>query len=97
MFAASFTSASSVPYCDSHFAAVLGPTFGTPGMLSTESPVSVNRSSTWSGRTPNLAEHARLVERLVAHRVDELHAGPTSCARSLSDVEMMLSTPAARA
>ena len=34
------------PYCASHFAAVFGPTFGTPGTLSTLSPVSVNKSST---------------------------------------------------
>src|SRR5205823_3194015 len=35
---------SSVPYCASHFAAVFGPTFGTPGMLSMLSPVNVSRS-----------------------------------------------------
>ena len=32
--------ASSEPYWLSHLAAVFGPTFGTPGMLSTESPIS---------------------------------------------------------
>ena len=42
---ASFTSASSVPYCASHLAAVLGPTLATPGTLSMASPVSVSRSS----------------------------------------------------
>lgn len=35
------TSASSEPYSISHFAAVLGPTFSTPGTLSTASPTSV--------------------------------------------------------
>ena len=35
------TTSSSVPYCDSHFTAVFGPTFSTPGTLSTESPISV--------------------------------------------------------
>ena len=35
------TSASSEPYSCSSFTAVLGPTFSTPGTLSTESPTSV--------------------------------------------------------
>ena len=35
-----------LPHWLSHFAAVFGPTFGTPGTLSTTSPVRVRKSST---------------------------------------------------
>ena len=46
---------SRLPYSDSHFAAVFGPHFSTPGMLSTLSPISASRSTIWSARTPNFA------------------------------------------
>jgi hypothetical protein len=40
MSAACATMPSALPYSASHFAAVFGPTFGTPGMLSELSPTS---------------------------------------------------------
>ena len=88
---------SSDPYCASHFAAVFGPTFGTPGTLSTVSPVSVSRSSTWSARTLNFASTpaSSSVSLLIVftHRMRAV----TSCARSLSPVDITVSMPAAAA
>jgi hypothetical protein len=46
---------SSEPYCSSHLTAVLGPTFSTPGTLSTASPTRLSQSTMRSGGTPNLA------------------------------------------
>ncbi len=85
---------SSEPYCASHFAAVFGPTFGTPGTLSTASPVSARRSSTWSGRTPNFATtpSGSSVSLLIV--LTHVTPGSTNCARSLSEVEISVSMPA---
>ena len=91
------TTLSSEPYCASHFAAVLGPTFATPGTLSTASPVSVSRSSTWSGRTSNFARTpaSSYVSLLIVLTI--VMPGRTSCVRSLSDDEITVSMPAAAA
>ena len=61
---------SSVPYCASHFAAVFGPTFGTPGMLSIGIAGQREEVEHLVGAHAELREHAGVVERLVAHRVD---------------------------
>jgi hypothetical protein len=89
--------ASSVPYCASHLAAVFGPTFGTPGTLSTASPVSASRSSTWSARTPNLASTPASSRLSLVIVLTRRMPGRTSWARSLSPVEMTQSMPAATA
>ena len=47
------SNASSEPYSASHLDAVLGPTLGTPGTLSTVSPTSVWKSIINDGGTPN--------------------------------------------
>jgi hypothetical protein len=84
---------SSVPYSASHFAAVFGPTLGTPGTLSTASPVSARRSSTWSGRTPNFATTPSTSSVSLLIVLTQVMPGPTSCARSLSEVEITVSMP----
>ena len=43
-------------YSFSHFAAVFWPTFGTPGILSEESPTKANISLIWLGLTPNFSK-----------------------------------------
>ena len=88
---------SSVPYCASHFAAVFGPTFATPGTLSTASPVSVRRSSIWSGRTSNFASTPASSNVSLLIVLTILMRGRTSCVRSLSDDEMTVSMPASAA
>ena len=61
---------SSVPYCASHFAAVFGPTFGTPGHVVDGVAGEREQVEHLVGAHAELREHAGLVERLVAHRVD---------------------------
>ncbi len=91
------TTLSSVSYWASHFAAVFGPTFATPGTLSTLSPVSVRRSSTWSARTLNLASTPASSSVSLLIVLTQVIPRFTSCARSLSDVDMTVSMPAAEA
>ena len=88
---------SSEPYCASHFAAVLGPTLATPGMLSTVSPMRVSKSRIWSGRTSNFASTpaSSNVSLLIVLTIRMRDV--TSCVRSLSDDEMIVSIPAAAA
>ena len=94
--------ASSEPYSFSHLAAVLGPTLSTPGTLSTASPVSVRKSMICPGSTPNLSRTpaASITVGGTPSRVIVLTSSvssSTSCARSLSPVEMTVRMPAARA
>ena len=84
---------SSVPYCASHFAAVFGPTLATPGTLSIESPVSVSRSSSWSARTPNFAATPASSSISLLMVLTSATRDVTSCARSLSPVEIKESMP----
>ncbi len=93
---------SSVPYSASHFAAVFGPHLGTPGMLSMLSPISASMSTICPGRTPNFSITAwslsmRLpVMVLTSSTIPFPDAGGrTSCAKSLSPVEMVTSMPSA--
>jgi hypothetical protein len=65
----------------------------TPGTLSTASPVSVSRSRIWSARTPNFASTpaSSSVSLLIVLTI--VMPGSTSCARSLSDDEIVVSMP----
>ncbi len=89
---------SSEPCSSSHLTAVLGPTFGTPGTLSTASPTSVSQSTIRSGGTPNFAitpsrsigSGASPLRVIVSTSV----TWPlTSCARSLSPVATIVRMP----
>ena len=89
---------SSVPYCCSHFAAVFGPTPGTPGTLSTESPTSAWKSMTWSGRTPqsvSIPAASSISPSLRRLRIFTFSV--TSCRQSLSVVQRKTSSPRAAA
>ena len=94
--------ASSVPYSFSHLAAVLGPTLSTPGTLSTVSPVRLRKSMIWSGFTPNFSRTpaASIGTGGTPSRVmvlTRMVSSSTSCARSLSPVEITVRMPARRA
>ena len=52
-----------LPYWVIHLAAVLSPTFGTPGRLSELSPRSAATSGYWAGVTPYFASTASGVKR----------------------------------
>ncbi len=64
-------SPSSVPYWFSHFAAVFGPTFSMPGMLSELSPTQREVIDDLFRINVELGLHAGAIEHRVAHRVDE--------------------------
>ena len=86
-------SASSEPYSPSHLAAVLGPTLGTPGTLSTASPTRAWKSIIRSGGTPNSAvtpATSRFLPFMVSMMVMRSF---TSWLRSLSPLEMTTCTP----
>ncbi len=86
---------SRVSYSASHFAAVFGPHLGTPGMLSTLSPISARKSMIWSARTPNFSTTAASESSLPPLMVlTSATPGRTSWAKSLSLVEMVTSMPA---
>ena len=95
MRSAAAITASSVPCSPSHFAAVFGPHLSTPGTLSTVSPISASRSTIWSGRTPNFANTAASSSTLPVIVLTSVMPGRTSCAKSLSPVEIVTSMPAA--
>ena len=88
-----------MPYCWSHLAAVFGPTPGTPGTLSTVSPTSAWKSTTWSGRTPQSAIDPGRVEHLAfgLRRLRIFTFSVTSCRQSLSVVQRKTSSPRAAA
>ena len=78
--AARASSVSRSPNSSSSCAAVFGPMPGTPGTLSTESPVSACRSIIFSGGTPHFSMTSGTLDLAVLHRVvhrhrraDELH------------------------
>ena len=75
-------------------AAVFGPMPGTPGTLSTESPVSACRSIILSGVTPHFSTTSGtpIWRSFIGSYIDT--CGPTSCIRSLSE-EMMVTPPPA--
>ena len=85
------------PYSSRSCAAVLGPIPGTPGTLSTESPVSACRSIIFSGGTPHFSTTSGMpicrsfIGSYMATR------SPTSCIRSLSEDTIVASPPASRA
>ena len=74
-----------VPYCWSHFAAVFGPTPGTPGTLSTESPTSAWKSMTCSGRTPQSFTSASASSSSCLRRLRIFTRRDRHWRRSLSD------------
>jgi hypothetical protein len=80
-----------------HFAAVFGPTPGTPGRLSLDSPTSAARSGYRAGRTPYLASTASGVIR--ARSLTPLRGystvadSPTSWKASRSPVQISTSIP----
>ena len=79
-------------YSASHLAAVFGPTFGTPGMLSEVSPTSARKSITWSARSASTLKRSAMLAVvvtaffMVSSRV--MSAWVSSCAMSLSPLEM---------
>ena len=75
----------------------MGPMPGTPGTLSTLSPVSAMHSTTFSGGTPNfsITSAGPIGFCLIGSSISI--PGPTSCIRSLSDETMVQRPPAATA
>ena len=72
----------------SHLAAVFCPTFGTPGMLSDESPTSANISLICVGLTPNFSKTFSSLKVLwVMVFIKVVSGSLTSCIRSLSRLE----------
>ena len=75
--------------------AVLGPTPGTPGMLSTASPMSDSQSTINSGPTPVLARTSSAVQIFsdLSLGLSNPTRGFTSCMKSLSELAMTVSQP----
>ena len=90
-------SVSRSPNCSRSCAAVFGPMPGTPGTLSTESPVIACRSIIFSGGTPHfsMTSGTPIWRSFIGSYIDTV--APTSCIRSLSDEMMVVSAPASRA
>ena len=82
------TTPSSEPCSASHFAAVFGPTLGTPGTLSTGSPTRVRKSTIRAGGTPNFAATPAGSSRVLSMVLTRETRSLTSWARSLSPVEI---------
>ena len=77
-------------YSVSHFDAVLGPTFGTPGILSEESPTKAKYSIICSGPTPNFS--LTFLESKVSSVmvfIINTFSSSTNCIKSLSNDEIM--------
>ena len=91
------TSASSEPYSMSHLAAVLGPTLGTPGTLSTASPTRVWKSTISAGGTPNSAVTPATSRRLPFMVSMMVMRSSTSWLRSLSPLDITTRKPWAAA
>ncbi len=91
------TSASTVPNCCTRAAAVLGPTFGTPGTLSMSSPMSAMYSTTWSALTPSRSgtSASRVCFSFIESKSST--CSPTSCMKSLSPVMMRTLNPCSTA
>ena len=88
---------SRVPYAFNHLAAVLGPHFGIPGTLSTLSPVSARKSMILSGGTPNFSSTPAGVSVVSLMVFTSVTLSVTSCAKSLSPVEISTDSPDASA
>ena len=97
MASAFSTMPSAVPYSLSHLAAVLAPTFGTPGMLSDESPTSASQSMICSGNTSNFSLTPSRSSTAPVIVLTIVTRSLTSCAMSLSPVDIRTSIPAAAA
>src|SRR5580698_2695131 len=69
-------------------AAVFCPTPGTPGMLSTASPISASHSATCSGSTPALARTCSRVQTaaILSFGFHNPICGETNCIKSLSEL-----------
>ena len=88
---------SRVLYAFNHLAAVLGPHFGIPGTLSTLSPVSARKSMIRSGGTPNFSSTPAGVSVVSLMVFTSVTLSVTSCAKSLSPVEISTDSPDASA
>ncbi len=95
MAGAAASTASSVPYSPMSWAAPFGPMPGTPGTLSTGSPINACTSITLSGVTPNLASTSAGPMGVFFIGSSMETCGPSSCIRSLSEETMIVSAPAA--
>ena len=93
MLAALASTASSEPYSCSHLAAVFGPTFSTPGTLSTVSPTSIWKSTISRAGTPNSACTPARSRRLPFMVSMMVMCSFTSCVKSLSPLETTTSIP----
>ena len=87
------------PNCFSNPAAVFGPTPGTPGMLSTLSPVKLSQSKICDGSTPLLARTCSSVQTvsLLSFGFSNPIRADTNCIKSLSELAMTTVMPAAAA
>ena len=85
------------PYSAIHFLAVTSPTRGTPGMLSTLSPMSASTSATWPGATPKNSRTPASSRNFSRPVWKTRTRGPTSWSMSLSAVTMTTSNPIADA
>ena len=94
---AASSTASTVPYSLISCAAPFGPMPGTPGTLSTESPISACTSITLSGVTPNLASTSARPIVVFFIGSSMLTPGRSSCIRSLSEETITVSAPASLA
>ena len=87
---------SSVPNCWSSVDAVLRPMPGTPGTLSTASPVRREKSTTWSGAIPQSALSPSTSRTLSLRKLRMRVRSSRSWRASLSAVQMTTSSPARR-
>src|SRR5690606_7648571 len=91
------SNASRVSKCDSNTAAVLAPTPGTPGMLSTASPHSARKSATWCACTPWRDFTPAAPQRTPRAKSHCSSCSSSSCDRSLSAETITPRRPNARA
>ena len=87
------SAASNEPQRASISFARLGPTPGTPGMLSTSSPLNANTSGTSSGLTPSFSFTCSGPYRFSFHGSYTVTPSPTSWSRSLSEVAIVTLNP----
>ncbi len=91
------SSVSRSPYVEIHFFAVTCPTPGTPGMLSTLSPIKARTSRTWPGATPKKSWTPASSRKRSRPVWNTRIPGDTSCSMSLSAVTITTSNPCAAA